>query len=1087
MSFFIKFLGGNYSVKKISSLFKKFIQSKPIMMAFFLVCSMVGIGFGSGNVHAAVPNEFTMKPGETGNVYYDTSNVYMMYGTRNGQPWSDATAPMAVKPDDGGIDIMTFCIQPGVPFVSSNNPGYQAVSANDIPRDAKIASIIWNNPDLGICGDTNENDRIVTQSVIWELLPYGIHVDNIPRIPNYSQRKALLYQKISEYNKRPEFNGKTIELTYGESKTLTSSVNLNSFETQVVNSAKVNWSISPDGKSVTVTPTDLNVQSGMIAYKRSFMEGTPIALEKQGSQRVFIPSTDDPASYSVKFKINTFGEFQIKKVDKETGKTVPGTRFKLEYSNLPNGVSGPAIPTPTEVVTDQNGLSPKIKALNGVHVKATETFVPAPYVLGSAIGDSDVVEGDIVAGQTITLTQRNKKAKGQIIVEKSGVESGKDMWNGNYSLAGNVFEVRKDSPTGEVIRTITTEETGHAETAKDLELGTYWVVEKTASNGFANTFKPVEVKIEYENQTTAVIIKNTEGTNQEVTGSTVLTKEDAETGSETQGRATFDGAQYGLFHEDGTPVKWSDNFKPTTSKGNKLEGDEVKFELSDKEQQASVEHLALGKYFWKELVAPEGYQLDNTKREFEITYKDQDTQVIATESISKENVIKFTLDGFKYVKSQSGSTQSGYNGIELKLTPIEPTKGEARTVKTETDANGYDGYWKFEGVPYGDYDLEEVKAPEGYELITPLTIRSSFNEEKREYTFTITEKGSKEPLKVVRKTEQEINEGSNVIHLSKLFLVDEHARVPEQPEISTLFVTTEGEKTFNPTVNQKLIDKVDNKFDQLDVDKTFYYVTQFHKIDKDGKDTVVGTVESERKVEKEEFSFDVEFDYKANTLKHGEKLVATHIVYSDKEHTDEYARHFDLSNEKQTLEAVTPGMPTIETLFVTKDGGKTFDPTIDNELIDEVKATVPKEDIGKTFYYVTQFHKIDKDGKVTVVGTDESEHKAEEMVYEFKAVYNYKANTLKDGEKLVATHIAYTDKEHKNEYAKHFDLKNEKQTLTAKTPAKAVTPNTPSTPKAILPRTSGELNGARVFGVFAVVMVIAVGAFIYVKKQHANK
>lgn len=68
---------------------------------------------------------------------------------------------------------------------------------------------------------------------------------------------------------------------------------------------------------------------------------------------------------------------------------------------------------------------------------------------------------------------------------------------------------------------------------------------------------------------------------------------------------------------------------------------------------------------------------------------------------------------------------------------------------------------------------------------------------------------------------------------------------------------------------------------------------------------------------------------------------------------------------------------------------------------------------------MTQFHKIDKNGKATVVGTDESEHKAEEMVYEFKAVYNYKANTLKDGEKLVATHIVYTDKEHKNEYAKH--------------------------------------------------------------------
>ncbi|MEB7518787.1 SpaA isopeptide-forming pilin-related protein [Enterococcus hirae] len=1068
-------------MKKVSSLFKKIIQSKPIMMALFLVCSIVGIGFGSGNVHAAVPNEFTMKPGETGNVYYDTSNVYMMYGTRNGQPWSDATAPMAVKPDDGGIDIMTFCVQPGVPFISSDNPGYQAVSANDIPRDAKIASIIWNNPDLGICGDTNENDRIVTQSVIWELLPYGIHVDDIPRIPNYAQRKALLYQKIAEYNKRPEFNGKTIELTYGESKTLTSSVNLNSFETQVVNSAKVNWSIAPDGKSVTVTPTDLNVQSGIIAYKRSFMEGTPIALEKKGSQRVFIPSTDDPASYSVKFNIKTFGEFKIKKIDKETGNPVPGTRFKLEYSNLPNGVAGPAIPTQTEVVTDQNGLSPKIKALNGIHVKATETFVPAPYVLGSAIGDSDVVEGDIVAGQTITLTQRNKKAKGQIIVEKSGVESGKDMWNGNYSLAGNVFEIHENDASGKVVATVTTDVNGHAETNKELPLGTYVVTEKTASNGFANTFKPVTVKIEYANQTTAVIVKGAEGTNQEVVGSTLLTKEDVETGKETQGRATFDGAQYGLFHEDGTPVKWSDNFKPTTSKGNKLEGNEVKFELSDEEQQASVEHLALGKYYWQETKAPEGYQIDNTKREFEITYKDQDTQVIATESISKENVIKFTLDGFKYVKSQSGSTQSGYNGIELKLTPIEPTKGEARTVKTETDANGYDGYWKFEGVPYGDYDLEEVKAPEGYELITPLTIRSSFDEEKHEYTFTITEKGSKEPLKVVTKTEQEINEGSNVIHLSKLFLVDEHARVPEQPEISTLFVTKEGEKTFNPTVDQNLIDKVDNKFDKLDVGKTFYYVTQFHKIDKDGKDTVVGTVESERKVEKEEFSFDVEFDYKANTLKHGEKIVATHLVYSDKEHTDEYARHFDLSNEKQTLEAVTPGMPTIETLFVTKDGGKTFDPTIDNELIDEVKATVPKEDIGKTFYYVTQFHKIDKDGKVTVVGTDESEHKADEMSYEFKSVYNYKANTLKDGEKLVATHIAYTDKEHKNEYAKHFDLNNSKQTLTAKTPTKPVVSKSTIAPKQSLPKTGEIMNNKLIL--LGLILLVSVGTVVSIRRK----
>lgn len=1081
MSFFIKFLGGNHSVKKVSSLFKKFIQSKPIMLAFFLVCSIVGIGFGSGNVHAAVPNEFTMKPGETGNVYYDTSNVYMMYGTRNGQPWSDATAPMAVRPDDGGIDIMTFCVQPGVPFISSDNPGYQAVNANDIPHDAQVASAIWNNPVLGICGDTNESDRIVTQSVIWELLPYGIKVNDIPRIPNYAQRKALLYQKIAEYNQSPEFDGKTIELTYGQSKTLTSSVNLNSFETQVSNSAKVNWSIAPDGKSVTVTPTDPNVQSGKISYKRSYMEGTPIALEKQGSQRVVLASIKDPGKYVVNFKINTFGEFQIKKVDKETGKPVSGTRFKLEYSNLPNGVAGPAIPTQTEVVTDQNGLSPKIKALNGVHVKATEVFVPNPYVLGSAIGDSDIVEGDIVAGQTITLTQRNKKAKGQIIVEKSGVESGKDMWNGNYSLAGNVFEVRKDSPTGEVIRTITTDANGHAETNKELPLGTYVVIEKTASNGFANTFKPVEVKIEYANQTTAVIVKGAEGTNQEVVGSTLLTKEDVETGKETQGRATFDGAQYGLFHKDGTPVKWSENFKPTTSKGNKLEGDEVKFELSDKEQQASIEHLALGDYYWEELVAPEGYQLDRTKREFSITYKDQETKVIETQSTSKENVIKFSLDGFKYVDSKSGDTKTGYNGIDFTLTPIDPTKGEQRKVTTETDENGYDGYWAFNEVPYGDYKMSEVKAPEGYKTIKDLIINSKFDAEKREYTFTITEDGQKEPIKTLTVPEAKINEGSNVIHLSKLFLTN---KVKEMPTIRTK-ATVDGEKTFTPSKETPMQDvatitNVEKGVEYTNKIKLWRIVNDDYdhaKVVWEGSHDFVAEGDTAEDVIKQM----VDTSKDDNTVSY---VFTEELFIKD---GAKVAEHNDLTNKEQTIRPVVPELPTIETLFVTKDGGKTFDPTVDNELIDEVKATVPKEDIGKTFYYVTQFHKIDKNGKVTVVGTDESEHKAGEMTYEFKAVYNYKANTLKDGEKLVATHIAYTDKEHKNEYAKHFDLKNEKQTLTAKTPAKAVTPNTPITPKAILPRTSGELNGAMVFGVFAVVMVIAVGTVVYVKKQHANK
>jgi uncharacterized surface anchored protein len=848
--------------------------------------------------YTAQAEEITINPGEQGDVYYDASNLYTMTGKKFGQPWTDVTAPIAVS-TNGMVDSIVFCIQPGVPFITTNNPGYEAVAVDNIPQDAQIASIIWKTFYAFGTNFTTE-DRMVTQAVIWELLPqYGIEVESISGIPDFLAKKQMLYNGIKEYKLLPDFNGQTINLNFGETTRLSSSVDLNTFETLVSNSAKVNWTIAPDGKSVDVTPTDLNVTSGNIAFKRSFMEGTPIAFEKTGSQTVYLPSVKNPSSYSVDFRITNVGNIAIRKVDKETGEVVPNTQFFVEFS-------GNNAPPAQTVITNNDGLALISGIKHGIHVKATETSVPPPYILGSVIGDSDVVEGDVVAGQTITLLQRNQKAKGQIIIEKAGVESGKDMWNANYTLAGNVFEIHENTEDGQVVRTITTDENGYAETSNDLPLGTYVVTEKTASNGFTNTFKPVTVKIEYANQTTAIIVKNAEGTNQEVVGSAVLTKEDAETGVETQGLATFKGAEYSLFHEDGTPVKWSESFKPELTNGTKLKGDEIVIRIDDKDQKAGVKHLALGKYFWKETKAPEGYQIDQTKLEFELSYKDQETQSVVTNQTSKENVIKFALEGFKYLMPRKGTAYSGYNGIELKLTPIEPTKGEARIVKTETDANGYDGYWKFDQVAYGNYELEEVEAPKGYELITPLIITSSFNKTKREYTFTITEKGQEEPLKVVTKTEQEINEGSNVISIGKLFLIDEQTRVPEQPEITTLFMTTKGEKTFDPTVDQKLVDSVYNKFDKLAMNKTFYYVTQFHKIDKNGKDTVVGTVESEHKVTKTEFDFTVDFNCKANTLQPGEKLVATHIVYSDKEHKTVYAKHFDLKNEKQTVTAKLP-------------------------------------------------------------------------------------------------------------------------------------------------------------------------------------
>lgn len=857
-----------------------------------------------------------------------------------------------------------YCVEPGVPLNTGNNAGY-VISETNSDRAVKASLVDY----YGHYKQPSLANKFYTESLINEVMngyTTTIHSDINGQVSQagYEAFKKDVMQKVNTFYTEPSFANSSITLKVGESKTLTDSKGVLNYYQVSANKANVECKI--ENNKLILTAKNDSMENGklVLTYVIDKKYRTPaLVYNSPFLQNVFVGGVKDPTDFGIDVEVLKNGEFQIKKIDKETGKAVPGTKFKLEYSNLPAGTTAPK---ETEVTTDKNGVTPKIEAPHGTHVKATEIFVPEPYVLGSAIGDSDVVEGDVVANKTITLTQRNQQAKGQIIVEKFGVESGKDMWNDNYSLAGNVFEVRENSLTGKVIRTITTDKNGHAETAKDLAVGKYWVIEKTASNGFANTFKPVEVEIKYANQTTAVIVKNTEGTNQEVTGSTVLTKVDAETGSETQGQATFNGAQYGLFHEDGTPVKWSEAFKPEYVEGNKLEGDEIAFEMTDKLQKASVKHLALGKYYWKETKAPEGYQIDNTKREFEITYKDQDTKVIATESTSKENVVKFTLDGFKYVESKTGSTKSGYNGIEFKLTPINDTKGEAITTKTITNEDGYDGYFAFEGIPYGDYELEEVKAPEGYQIIKPLTITSDFDAEKREYTFTVTEKGQKEPLKVLTVSEEEINNGSNVIQLSKLFITNNLVKVPT---IRTL-ATVDGEKTFTPAKDTPMHDDI--------------FLGDLIKDDKYNLKIKLWRIQNGN-YEKAQVVFETDKDFVAQA-----------------------------ENEKEV----------IETLVDTS-----------------------KDDENTSYVWTEELY--DETGK---------------------------------------------------KVAEHNDLSNKDQTVTPKIEkketVKSVVSNKTNTPtskptqlaaKASIPQTSGELNGAMVFGVFAVVMVIAVGTFVYMKKQRANK
>ncbi|MBU5583077.1 peptidase, partial [Enterococcus sp. S181_ASV_20] len=141
----------------------------------------------------------------------------------------------------------------------------------------------------------SQHEEITTRAVVWNNLPeYNLNITSIDEIPEYPQLKAKLEKAIDDYEKKPNFHGKTIELTFGETKKVTSDVDLRLFDTVVQNSAGIDYQIASDGMSVDITPKDPTKQTGSFAAKRSYMEGTPIMWAKEGSQSVITPAISDP-------------------------------------------------------------------------------------------------------------------------------------------------------------------------------------------------------------------------------------------------------------------------------------------------------------------------------------------------------------------------------------------------------------------------------------------------------------------------------------------------------------------------------------------------------------------------------------------------------------------------------------------------------------------------------------------------------------------------------------------------------------------------------------------------------------------------
>ena len=399
----------------------------------------------------------------------------------------------------------------------------------------------------------------------------------------------------------------------------------------------------------------------------------------------------------------------------------------------------------------------------------TETKAPADYVCK---GESKTITLSY-AGQNVevavgNVTFANDRQKASVSVVKQDDTTKNPLSGGIYGLyaaediadvSGNVV-VRKDT----LIEKATTGNDGNAVYQADLPINhSYYVKELQApANYFRNSEDVFSFRFQYTNDKQASVAFIHTFENERVNATIHLVKKDKETGRNTQGDATFEGAVYGVYakeniiHPDG---KTGILYKA---------GSQVATMTVDKKGDASVEDLYLGKYYVKEITPPIGYLIDEGEYDLECSYEGDLVKTVERSTESSEQVMKQPFQVIKAANNGKtdadllkGAGFTAYLKSSLKTNPdgsydFSSAKPVVLTAdgKTEmfTDAKGYACSIP---LPYGTYLVKETTTPHNYKPVDDFLVTISENHPDEPQIWRILlDDEFKAKLKIVKKDDE---------------------------------------------------------------------------------------------------------------------------------------------------------------------------------------------------------------------------------------------------------------------------------------------------------------------------------------------
>ena len=700
------------------------------------------------------------------------------------------------------------------------------------------------------------------------------------------------------------------------------------------------------------------------------------------------------------------------KLDKETGKRIPyeGAAFEIYDSNNHRITMQYTYPQVTSIhtfYTNKDGYLITPERLPYGYYTLKEVQAPYGYVLDDTPIPFVISQENASTDTGVTVVKVKAKdmaQKGVINITKTGevfssVEENNGVYTPKYSvgnLKGAVFEIyaTEDITTldgtvrydqGSLVNTITTDDDGVAK-SKELYLGKYTVIEKTAPNGFVHNSTKYDVELTYAGQNVSVTSTELSVYNERQKVSVSLKKIMAE--DKTFGIGNNDeitSVRFGIYANEDIKA----------SNGDIIPKDAlITFANCDKNGRIVFDcDLPVGfKWYVKEIATDKHYILSDTKYEFDTEYQGQDVKVINikvnNDKAIENNLIYGSVKGLKVDRE----TQEVIKGATFGLFKSNTTEfTEVNAILTSvSDENGI---FTFTNVPYGDYIIKELKPAEGYL--------------DNEDIFKVT-----------------ISTHEQMIELTPI-----NDRIPELKTTATI----DGNKEVNATEVFTLTDTVEYKHlvpsKEYVLKGVLMNKATGKTLELDGKEI---TSEVKFTPEQPSGTVDVLFTFDSKFIKTETQIVAFEYLYKDGK---ELTTHTDIEDEGQT---VTIHIPSIKTTAkvngkkkVTTKSKLTITDTVSYENLTpgkeyEVTGVLMDKSTGKPFMVK---------GKEVTSTVKFTPGKANGTV---EVEFTFDASNIKKSTDLVVFESMYRDNV---EIAVHADLKDKGQTVTIVPPA----PKTPKT------------------------------------------